>query len=226
MHFLVDNNSKIIFGWSPKCACSHVKRLFWFFINNNTNATIHTYKDTMSLPRDIGNYTTILFCRNPYKRVVSGFLDKYRMNGQFRNLWSDKTITFSAFINELINSNWKIIDKHHFIEQTSEYFNMKIMESKKLVIFDIENIDYAYLEDLYNKKIPSELLTRKEGHERKTYNKPYEEPVYDLNMDLYFEYNVPIKNFYNEEIKNKIKSFYEKDFTFFRENGIDYTIEL
>lgn len=29
------------------------------------------------IPNDIENYITILFSRNPYKRVVSGFLNKY-----------------------------------------------------------------------------------------------------------------------------------------------------
>jgi len=226
MRFLVDNKSKIIFGWSPKCGCSHVKRLFWFFAVDNINAKIHTYKESLQLPKNIEHYTTIVFCRNPYKRLVSGFLDKYRINGQFRHMWKSNTITFSDFVNEIVKSNWQVIDKHHFIQQTSEYFNERIMGSKDIRFFDIENINYQYLENLYNKKIPSKLLMIKEGHERKIYDKTYEEEVYDLNMSLYFEYNIPLKLFYNEEIKNKVDFFYEKDFSFFRENGFDYGMPL
>ena len=35
MRFLVDNIRKIIFGWSAKCGCSHIKYIFWFLQNNN-----------------------------------------------------------------------------------------------------------------------------------------------------------------------------------------------
>lgn len=34
MHFLVDDNNKIIIGWSPKCGCSHIKNIFWFLRDN------------------------------------------------------------------------------------------------------------------------------------------------------------------------------------------------
>ena len=30
MHFVVDHDNKIIFGWSAKCGCSHVKYIYWF----------------------------------------------------------------------------------------------------------------------------------------------------------------------------------------------------
>ena len=76
MHFLVDNNKKIIFGWSAKCGCSHLKLIYWFL--QTGDATINSKKlhtnDSKPLPNDIQNYTTIIVTRNPYKRIVSGFL--------------------------------------------------------------------------------------------------------------------------------------------------------
>lgn len=62
----------------------------------------------------------------------------------------------------------------------------------------------------------------KYGHERMKYNITYENPVYDLNISKYQYCNVDIKYFYNEEIKKKVYKFYENDFNFFNENGIDY----
>ena len=35
MFFLVDTNKKIIFGWSAKCGCSHIKTIFWFLQSDN-----------------------------------------------------------------------------------------------------------------------------------------------------------------------------------------------
>ena len=225
MFFLVDTNKKIIFGWSAKCGCSHIKNIFWFLQTDNLEVSIHTINDINPLPDDIQNYTTIIFTRNPYKRIISGFLDKYKKNGEFRHLWKDSHLSFSQFVDRVINSRWEIIDEHHFIQQTSSDFDIKILQSKNIKFYDICNIDYLYIEQLYNKKIPEYIINKKLGHERnlciKT-NDCYDNYVYDLNIDEYIDYNVDIKYFYNKEIKEKIFNFYNKDFIFFNENGIDY----
>jgi hypothetical protein len=225
MFFIVDNNIKIIFGWSAKCGCSHIKYIYWFLQTNNLKTIIHTKKEKDYLPSIIENYVTLIFCRNPYKRIVSGFLDKYKKNGEHRDLWTQPTLTFAQFVDELIKNNWKIVDKHHFTPQTTEHFNKKILLSKIIKFYDISNIDYAYIEQLYNKKIPEYVLKKPHGHERvkqiKT-NIHFDKYVYDLHIDDYIDYNIDIKYFYNEEIKEKIFKFYINDFNFFYENGIDY----
>jgi hypothetical protein len=228
MLFLVDRINKIIFGWSAKCGCSHVKTIFNFFENNNIN-NIHIERDYIEvLPDDIENYKTVVFIRNPYKRIVSGMLDKYKKRGQYRNTWNTKykTISFSQFVDELITYNYKIIDEHHFAPQTSIHYTPKIFNSKTIQLFDIEHIDYTYLEQLYDKKIPDNILTKKFGHERSSIvdmNKIINNVVYDLNMDEMLDCNMDIKYFYNEEIKNKIYKFYENDFILFKEHGFDYS---
>ena len=225
MYFLIDKKNKIIFGWSAKCGCSLIKKIFWFLINGNEDNKIHTDKDYNDLPDDITNYTTILIIRNPYERLISGFLDKYRKEGQFIKLWKHNIITFSMFVNELISNNWIMIDKHHFTQQTTECFDKnKIIESKCLKIYDIKNIDYEYIENLYNTKIPESLLNSKIGHERQIYNDTFDQNIFDLDMDIYYNYNVPIKYFYNKEIKNKVYEFYKNDFLFFKEYGFNYDI--
>jgi hypothetical protein len=97
------------------------------------------------------------------------------------------------------------------------------MLSKSIRFYDIGGIDYGYIEQLYNQKIPDEILHRKEGHERNKYEHDFNEIVYDLDMNNYYEYNVEVKKFYNEEIKQKVFKFYENDFTFFSGLGFDYT---
>lgn len=224
MFFLVDTNYKIIFGWSAKCGCSHVKRIFWFFQNNNIYNDVHTNDDNMPLPTDIENYTTIIICRNPYKRFVSGFLDKYREGGQLRHYWKTEKLIFSDFVDEFYKkTDLEIIEEHHFVPQTSDMFDKtEIVKSKMVHIYDIENIDYENIECLYNTKLPNELLFHKEGHERIQYDNTFEEPVYDLDIDVYYKHNISITQFYNTEIQNKIYAFYENDFIYFKENGFDY----
>jgi hypothetical protein len=225
MYFLVDNDRKIIFGWTYKCGCSHIKKIFWFLQNNNIHNKIHTDDDVMFLPNDIQNYTTILFSRNPYKRLVSGFLNKYSSDGQYRHLWKKETITFSEFVNELILPQWsKMVDVPHFLQQTNGMFDKKTLyKSKKIRHFDIENIDYAYIEMLYKKKIPKELLNSKNERTRKEMD--FQGKVYDLDVSVYEKYNVPLRNFFNREIKEKVYAFYKDDFLYFQENGIVYEPE-
>ena len=95
-----DETLKIVFGWSAKSGCSHIKKIFWYLKTNNENFKIHTKREDNGLPDDIENYTVILIIRNPYERVISGFLDKYRPKGVFRKLWKNKELSFSNFIDE------------------------------------------------------------------------------------------------------------------------------
>ena len=233
MYFYVDNNKKIIFGWSAKCGCTHIKAIIRFLINNE----IYTKDDEMSvhyymlnrdkIPNDIENYVTLLFTRNPYERVISGFLNKYGSNGEFRYLWKDEILSFSKFIDKLIettmNNDWNVIEKHHFTPQTSEDFDKKILLSKIIKFYDIGNIDYQYIEQLYNKKIHESIMQVKNERQCSLENFDNLYNIYNLHIDEYEKYNIDYKYFYNEELKEKVLQFYLNDFTFFKENRIDYT---
>ena len=225
MYFLVDTNKKIIFGWSAKCGCSHIKNIFWFLQTSNLENSIHTPKDNNELPNNIENYITIIFIRNPYKRIISGFLDKYKKKGQYRYLWKDSVLSFSQFVDKLINCDWKTIDCLHFTPQTTEKFDKKILHSKIIKFYDIVQIDYEYVEQLYNKKIPEYILNKKQGHERLlniNVENYYNNYVYDLHIDDYIDYNIDINYFYNKDIREKVFNFYINDFIFFKENSFDY----
>lgn len=226
MHFFVNNEYKIIFGWSGKCGCSHVKKIYYFFCNNIEKELHCDDEYEEELPENIEDYTSILFIRNPYKRVVSGFLDKYSKSGIYIDNFLSKydIIKFDTFIDELITGDWSIIDEHHFTPQTTEQFNKsKIIKSKSLICYDIESINYEYLEKLFNKNIPDQLLNFKGGHERKVYNENFNgDYVYNLDINKYIKYNVPVNNFYNKELKDKVYNFYINDFLFFKEFGFYY----
>tara|TARA_B100001094_G_scaffold230976_1_gene225709 strand:+ start:571 stop:1335 length:765 start_codon:yes stop_codon:yes gene_type:complete len=249
MFFLVNTDKKFIFGWSAKCRCTNIKDIFYFLQTDNLIITDDEYDEydekakrkidenvkhdkNYKLPNDIENYTTIIFIRNPYKRIVSGFIDKYRKNGEFRCRippfgWKNNSfLSFSQFVDDLIIHRWEKIDEHHFTPQTTENFDEKILLSKNIKFYDICKIDFEYIEQLLNKKIPESIRNKKYGHERiyeiKDKDSYYNDYVYDLNIDDYIDKNVDIKYFYNQEIKDKVFNFYIKDFNLFKEHGIDY----
>jgi len=217
MKFLIDHKLKIIIGWSAKCGCTHIKNIFEYFITgiNKISSTIHSsvmQYDMKNFPRDIENYHVVIIVRNPFDRIVSGFLNKYRKTGTLRTKWPHDTITFSQFVDQIIHRNWSIIDHHHFCPQTEEYFNPVVFKSKTCKIFDLKSIDYSYIESIFKKKIPKNLIEYKGDHNRNKNIQTWATPVYDLDMDTYFDYNVNYSLFYNDDLKKKVYHFYINDF--------------
>jgi hypothetical protein len=226
MYFIISKKYKVILGWSAKCGCSHIKRIF-YFLENNMDVNIHTPHDYKYLPKNIENYIIILVIRNPYKRLVSGFLDKYNENGEFLKKWNiNIPLTFSNFLDKIIERN-TVIEKHHFTPQLSEAFEDRLKNHPNLVIYDIENIDYSYFEDLFHKKIPTELIHFKGGHERiPKIDVDINMPVFNKLVKEYYDYKISTKCFYNIKIKQKVYKHYQKDIDFFRERGFHYDTDI
>lgn len=112
--------------------------------------------------------------------------------------------------------------------QTSDFFNRDLIKkSKCLKVYDINAIDYKYIESLYNLLIPQEIINYRGPHARSyniKINKSFEDNVYDLDMKIYLDYNIPISKFYNDELKRKVYEYYKGDFLYFNENKITYGI--
>jgi len=226
MYFLIDNSTNVIFGWSAKCGCTHIKNIFNYLINNTTFYNKHHKNQMNYLPNNIENYTVIIFCRNPYSRLVSGYLDKYKKSGEYRYRWVKNILTFELFINELLVNNWEVIDNHHFTQQTSEAFDEeKLLKCKKLYCFDIAKINYSIIEQLFNKKLSNEIINNIGNNNFKKDNEKLEKYIFNEDIDNYINYSFDYKYMYNDELKKKVYKFYEYDFKFFKNLfNLDYTI--
>lgn len=222
MKFIVDNEKKVIFGWSAKCGCSHIKKIFWYLKTNDENYEIHRKEEHGVLPDDVNHYTVIIIVRDPLERLVSGFLDKYRTWGEFRGNWRNKSITFENFVNALIANDFSQVDDHHFLPQTKENFdNDMLSKSKKVVVYDLKKIDYEFIEQLYNKKIPQTLIDFRGPHaNNKTIT--LEKYVYALEMSEYEYFKVDTKYFYNDELTEKVREYFSKDIKFCKIFNINY----
>lgn len=244
MYFLLDFQRNIIFGWSAKCGCSHVKNLFHFLQNNRihnliTDLSLHeeynewlVHNETYnSLPMFIPHTTKILlFIRNPYKRLVSGFLNKYNpKNNLYFIEWKKNKLTFRLFVEELIENNFKMINEHHFTPQLSELWDDEKLNTRKNILIDIENINYEYIEKLYEKKIPREILNYKGITNIVKPNKLFSElklqgNISDMELIDYVDFEVEYNLFYDDDLKKKVYNFYKKDFDYFEKNDIHYDI--
>lgn len=216
MYFLINHKKKIIFGWSAKCACSFIKRYFYQLndIDDTKLIDIH-YGSHGLLNFDTKEYKIILFVRNPYKRLVSAFIDKYAKKKYTINI---NNLTFEKFINEMNKNGLKYIEKHHFPPQFSEAFipNLNIHR-----IYDINNIDYKYINNLFNKEIDIAKISRADNNDN-------HKTLYDYDKN-YMAFQIPIdslnnmekkpnyKCFFNKEIKDKVDNFYKIDLNNFKQ---------
>ena len=229
MKYLICKEKAIIFGINPKCGCQHIHYIYNYLHDDNDKPVFY-HKSINKLSTEYLNYKLIIFVRNPYERIVSGFKEKYSNEWQKRNylkLYSiprieyDK-LTFRQFVNEMYNNKFKHINKHHFIQQT--YSEYDCINHKDIVIFDIKNIDYDYISKLFNKKITNDIKNRKGNHINKN-TILFNEPVYDLENIVYRKYKVPLKYYFDNDIKRKVYNIYKDDFIFFNNNlNMNYTI--
>ena len=160
------------------------------------------------------SYTKILFIRDPYKRIVSGFLDKYVTGIYSLDI---KNLTFEKFVDELDNNKLENINRHHFTPQLSEAHESSIQFDK---IYDIENIDYDYIKKLFGKNIDI-------GDYIKTlYDASFEGKAYGITLKELrkMQSKPPYGSFYNKKIKQKVYSFYKKDFLFFEKYAFNYDV--
>ena len=217
MLFLINIKKKIIFGWSAKCGCTHVKELFYYLSENKENIL-----DNMNNIIDISDYIMILIIRNPYKRIISGFLEKYGNEKYKIKDIHTSLLTFNKFVN-ILYTNPERIDKHHFIPQTMEDFDInKIINCKKLKIFEIENIDYSYIKNLFSS---TKIINIGCGpHIHKPTQKKYNSKLYDICVKDLLKEKYDLEQFYNKDIYNKITEIYKDDLIFFKKYGFIYNI--
>ena len=139
-------------------------------------------------------------------------------------MWPENVpLTFRQFISALIAEDWNVVEKNHFSPQ-SESFNQKYLNSNlnvfdliksrsELKIFDIKKIDYNFIENLYNKKLPISVLQKKQGHETSVReNGPFFKINVDTEMQDFVGKNINKQDLLTQELKQKIYNFYSEDF--------------
>ena len=229
MFFLIFKHKKIIFATTPKCGIQHVHYLYNFLVGDNDKDVFHHKYVKKLRKKKYKDYLLIIFIRNPYKRIVSGFREKYSNPWQLENfpekykipnIEYDK-LTFREFINELYYNKFKNINYNHFHLQITTDYDFKNHKNK--LIFDIENINYKFLSMLFNKKINKKIINKRGSHTNKS-TELYLKPVYDLENVIYRKYKVPTKYYFDNDIKRKFDHFYKDDLNFMKNNGFDFKL--
>lgn len=121
-----------------------------FFLRNY----IYNYHPTMAGPIEFigleaaSGFRNVVFLRDPFKRFVSGFVDKH-VDGFFSHLFAGSFLDAAENIIRL--------EPHHFLPQSSGAY---LPELKYERAFDIESIDYGYLSELLGMRVKPRFLHR------------------------------------------------------------------
>ena len=233
MRYIIIHSKKLIIFWSPKCGSSTLKLILaiYFKVYNTKYKHIHLNKE-LSVKFDkrdknkihiYKKYDIVMLVRNPYKRLVSGFLNKYVNNQHLKN--PPNCNCFYDFC-RILQKNPKKIERHHFKKQTSgkgwNFYNelqrpniKYILNTSKVNdIIKILGLNIPEIKRNYNKKV-----IEKDEEMKKTnlWSLDYKK-LNNLN-------NINYSNFYNDYIKKLVYNIYKDDFIFFNNNlNMNYTI--
>ena len=225
MRYLICKKKKIIFGINPKCGFQHIHFLY-NYLHDDNNKPVFYHKSVYELSDKYLDYKLIIIVRNPYERLISGFKEKYS------NIWQKKhhlklysipgieydKLTFRQFVDELYSNKFKYIDRNHFNYQYKSKYNYN--KIKDIIVYDIKNIDYSYLSELFDKNINNDIKQKRGTHTNKNKDM-FNKPVYDLENIVYRDYYVPLKYYFNSDIKKKVHEIYHSDFLFLKKYNID-----
>lgn len=207
---------------SPKCSCRSVSDFAWAVSNAKA----------MRCDAKIN----IIVFRNPYRRLVSGFLNKYVEHSKYGEAARKKNLginlaTFESFVDELSRSGVKYIDKVHFSSQIAKY---------KRIPFDIvsnsENLEpmKSYINRLFYTNEAMPFRVNKYGPkggkaDDSSAERPYptEQPwrldSAALLAMIQSKQTPAYEGFFNERLKDITRELYEDDFNFLnscRDRGI------
>jgi hypothetical protein len=235
MFFLVSHKYKFLMGWSAKCGCSSVKH--WYLDIHGVDKSqlgMPVYKaigdantqytrldwSNPALYRDYRKYVVV---RNPYSRVVSGFVNKYIIEKSLPNYgWA----TFSQFLQMLAaDTEFKMVDIHHFTPQFSEaYSSFEQAGFQFHLVIKLEKLAEG-LKLVSTHHGLNEMPIREEN--RTTYGESckFYTNAADLSIESFdLEKIPPFQYFYDTLTIERVRCIYAKDFEYLERMGVFYAV--
>lgn len=245
MFFIVNHKHKVLIGWSPKCGCTTIKEYYLEAIGIKRKNKVEVHHDpdvqqhvhhSVLKKQDLNKldkYRKVLLIRNPYKRVISGYLQRIVMNKtlydtRFREkdyANDGKINTFNKFIDTMLNNRKHVEDNHHFDQQCTHNYN--VFQNRKWkwdFVMDLDNLDSDIVK--LNKMLNTSVKLNEMNKVKHT--EIHVEKAYDLTIKqlLALDGMPSYESFFNEQIINKIGKIYKLDLDNFKKWGHQYKVPV
>ena len=206
--------------WNAKCGCTYFRQLFLELhkdeLKTQPRNEWHELHNDFSLPKiNIDKISKIMVCRNPYRRVVSMFCNKYcGTTSVLPTLIKLQKVTFKEFVNALkkIKQQGELnnIDIHIVEQSNLMYKNTEIV---KLENFN-EGIIDAYKNINLDQLVPNikMFLNDKNVLKNQTIICKDTEYVYDKEYSINNTVFPDYKFFFNVELLDLVYYIYKEDF--------------
>jgi hypothetical protein len=214
-----------VIKWNAKCGCTLLRRLFYELHKDEQKVITKEWESGLpSFKYNIHKFPvshSFLLTRNPYKRVVSMFTNKYNGPNNIDNLQKKfklNTNNFYSFVLKL--KEFKNNNTWCDIHLTPQYFNYEQND----ILIKLENIKNRSIELYSNLKKIKPL----KNNVINFFNKPdigFINETNKNNNSVFIGYNIYANNFngpwpdykyfYDEKIKKLVYEIYKDDFTLF-----------
>lgn len=185
-----------------------IDRIVFDFIMRENIFSVHTHHagDRLKVAHDlVSQFTNVLFVRDPFKRFVSGVMDKH-IEGSFSHVFRPKNFLDAA-------RNIGLLDRHHFAQQSAEAY---LPSLKYDGVFDIESIDYSFLSKVLGMRVEPRIMHRKMNFSDDCSPRLSEATYQDLAA-MKSRGSVPDYScFYDEESRGLVAGYYREDFDLMR----------
>jgi hypothetical protein len=236
MPYFYSPKRKVIIFVAPKCGTESVRYLILceenIKIKNHNDIWHKINKSMIKIPNPRMNIKQLVIVRNPFMRLVSGYITKFltlnykkldfsKKVARYYKTNNNRRVTFEELVNYIIKQNPRNLDLHFKPQMcdfkfTKNYEIIKLEEVHKINDFLKKN-NFKNRFENYNRKF---LFTNKKKNIENAFKMKYFEFDIGEKRDEISEegiaYNDAIipfyHNFYNDELIEKVYKYYEQDF--------------
>jgi hypothetical protein len=194
---------------SPKCSCRSVSDFIW--------------EVKQKKQRTVVRGINVIVFRNPYRRLVSGYLNKYVEHDKYMrtSLEINPTVkldTFESFVDELYHNGLHAIDVLHFSPQIHKYAHIEfdhLFNSEKLEPLRVF-INSMFATDEAMPVRVNQYGVKNSGNLETEIPFPRLRTAELLDM-IKSKTAMPYNGFYTDDLMRKVRKIYEEDFSFIGE---------
>ena len=220
MRCIIDHKNKVNLFWTEKCGCTFIKQIYSYYVRG-LERDVDPHDELYEMTEYMEGYTNILVVRNPYHRLISGFLHRFVAGPESAKL------KFQDF-KEFLESDFRTIDYDHFAPQFARAYNDSL---KFDFVYDLDGLDIfngsnGFLRHFEHKPIdPS--ISFKNNHTNQTRSKlcmpnAHKLPYRRLCMLKKMGFVPQYCDFIDPEVKIKIDDLYHEDFVCLANLGFHY----
>lgn len=215
-----------MFWMSSRGGTTYLRNVYNYYVNDVLQDDPSNRTESHELAKINRKLKHVLFIRNPYGRLFSAFVYIYIICKTDTRFGDD--LTFELFVENLDDDFYD--NDYHLLPQTFLHESASMFKGLEFdMIMDISNINYDYLNKIFNKVLPEThkgFINSIQGVSADKDNFDDKYKMTKVEIENLFGRGISLNyiDFYNEELICKCSEMYKGDFELFSKFGFNYSI--